>query len=312
MNLNLEDCSPSGTVTYKAYEKIQDKQSALYKLRKVAGKNLHNTLRILIYNKALQIPVYRLTSKLIPLATHPALENWDYIADFSEELREIGNFIKQSSFRVSAHPDHFTVINSPRESVFKEALKDLDYHVKLFEAMGLDTGYKLVLHTGGIYGSKTDSMKRFRDNFERLPKRIRDRIILENDDRSYDTLDVLELCRQLKIPMVLDIHHHNCLCAQISIRDILPEIFDTWKGERFAPKVHFSSAKSEKDFRSHADFINYNDFTAFLSIASELDRDFDIMLEAKSKDTALIKLSDELAAEEGVERVGKGVFFINS
>lgn len=46
----------------------------------------------------------------------------------------------------------------------------------------------------------------------------------------------------------------------------------------------------------------------FLTMAAELNRDFDVMLEAKSKDTALLKLSDELAQSGTVTRISRGEF----
>lgn len=312
MTLSLEDCSPSGAVTYTAFEKLSGEEARLYRLRKVANKNLLNTLRILRYNKALNIPVYRLTSRLIPLATHPELLRWNYIDDFAGGLKEIGEFIKQNSFRVSAHPDHFTIINSPLQKVFEDSLRDLDYHVKLFEAMGLeDYRYKLVLHVGGVYGNKQESIERFCENFNKLPGRIRNRSIIENDDKSYNTYDVLRLCQRLGTPMVLDVHHHNCLCGKGGLESVLSEVFDTWRGEYFTPKIHFSSPRSNKDFRSHADLIDYSEFMDFINIASGVNRDFDVMLEAKSKDAALLKLSDELAETAGIKRICKGEFALN-
>jgi len=137
MTLNLEDCSPSGTVPLTHLNRLPDEKARLFKLRQVTRKNLENTLRILKYNKALGIKVYRLTSKLVPLATHPSLQDWDYVADFRELFEEMGSFIKEHDFRVSAHPDHFTLINSPDARVLENSLKDLDYHIWLFEAMGL-------------------------------------------------------------------------------------------------------------------------------------------------------------------------------
>ena len=311
MTMNLEDCSPSGTVTYTVFEKLSGEEARLFRLQRVANKNLLNTLRILRYNKALGIPVYRLTSKLIPLATHPDLQLWKYTDDFVDSLRDIGEFIRQNDFRISAHPDHFTLINSPLPKVSEDALRDLDYHVQMFEAMGLvESKYKLVLHVGGVYGNKQDSIQRFCDNFFKLPDRIRNRLIIENDDKSYNTFEVLDICHKLGIPMVLDVHHHNCLCGGDELGSVLSEIFDTWEGEYFLPKIHFSSPRSSKDFRSHADLIDYNEFLNFLKTAAKINRDFDVMLEAKSKDTALIKLSDELAATAGIKRISTGEFVL--
>jgi UV DNA damage endonuclease len=79
------------------------------------------------------------------------------------------------------------------------------------------------------------------------------------------------------------------------IREILKKAFDTWKKEKFVPKIHFSSPKDEKRFRNHADFINPEEFNKFLDVAKKLDRDFDIMIEAKEKDNALLELRKNIA-----------------
>lgn len=310
MTLNLEDCSPSGTVTLKSFNKLPDEEARLYRLKKVARKNLENTLRILRYNKALNIDVYRLTSKLIPLATHPSAEGWDYIGDFKDILKEIGAFIRENDFRISAHPDHYTLINSENEKVLEDSIKDLDYHVKIYEAMGLDYKYKLVMHLGGVYKNKEESIRRFKTNFSKLPERISSRITLENDDKSYTANEILKVCRELDIPMVLDIHHHNCVNAGGPLETIINEVFKTWEGEYFNPKIHFSSPKSCKDFRSHADFIELKEFADFLETVKSTNMAFDAMLEAKSKDTALIKLSKELSELEKVRRINTGTFEI--
>ena len=309
MTLSLEDCSPSGTVTLTILNSLPDEAAKLYRLCRVAKKNLLNTLRILRYNKALDIGVYRLTSRLIPLATHPATQSWDYAAEFGDELREIGDFIRENNMRVSAHPDHFTLLNSKSEKILEDSIRDLDYHVRILEAMGLeDFRYKLVQHVGGLYDSREDSLERFRDSFTKLPDRIRNRIILENDDKSYSTTDVLMLCRQLNIPMVLDVHHNSCLPVDEKLDKLLPGIFHTWNGEYFRPKIHFSSPKSPKEFRSHADFIELKEFLEFLEIARGVGKDFDVILEAKSKDQALIKLSSQLSEVVGIRRINTGEF----
>ena len=309
MTLNLENCSPSGTVTVKTLSKLASEEAKLYRLRKITRENLNNTLRILKFNKACHIDVYRLTSKLVPLATHPDTEGWDYIGDFENEFKEIGRFIKENDFRVSAHPDHYTLINSSTDKVLDVSLKDLDYHVKLFEAMGLsDYKYKLVMHIGGVYKDKKLSMERFKENFVKLPDRIRKRLVLENDDKAYTAKDVLEICKEVKAPMVLDVHHHNCVNNGEAIGDMLYDIFETWKDEYFVPKIHFSSPKSQKEFRSHADDIDPKEFYDFLKIAKKLDMDFDVMIEAKNKDNALFNLSKKLKEFENIRWIDEGHF----
>jgi UV DNA damage endonuclease len=311
MTLGLENCSPSGTVTYATYKKLNDDNARRIRLARVSRLNIENTLRILKYNYALKIDIYRLTSKLIPLATHNELSSWDYSTEFKAELRGLGEYIMSKKLRISAHPDHFTILNPISTEVLEGSIRDLDYHVKLFEAIGLyDYRYKLVLHVGGVYGDKEKAIERFKQNFVMLPDRIRKRIILENDDKSYTAIEVLNLCEELHIPMVLDVHHHKCVNNGEQIGELLPRIFKTWDKELDPPKVHFSSPKSLKEFRSHADFINYSDFMEFIYVAKELDKDVDIMLEAKMKDKALFDLSDKLEQTKGVVQLNRSTFKI--
>lgn len=297
MSLKLKDCSPSKTITVANYQKIECEDNRLNRLRRITGENLQNMMRLLYYNAAHRIHVFRVTSKLVPLATHPLLEGWDYCKEFAGEFSKIGDLVRENQMRVSSHPDHFTVINSPKDEVFHASLKDLEYHDNVFTAMGLSEA-KMVTHVGGLYGSKEQSMQRFIDNFRLLPEAIQRRMLLENDDKSFGAAEVLEICQELQIPMVVDIHHHNCVNTGEEIGDCLEKIFDTWQGS--LPKVHFSSPKSTQNCRAHADDIDAGEFCNFLFMARELGRDIDVMIEAKNKDLAVFNLLREIREVPGI------------
>lgn len=306
MSLEVENCSPSKTITLKSLEKLANRESQLYHLKKLTETNLKNTLRLLYHNSSLGINVYRFTSKLVPMATHPISEDFDYIGEFKDLFEKIGDYVKEKKFRVSAHPDHFTILNTPNPDVLAVSLKDLDYHHRVFEAMGLDSRAKLVLHLGGSYGNKEKAKERFIDNFKKLPTDIADRIILENDDKSYNTNEVLEICKHLKVPMVLDYHHHLCNKGDTDLENLIIDIFETWEDD--IPKVHMSSPKNEKQYRHHAEFIDIDQFLALLSIVEGKASKLDVMVEAKGKDKALIKLLDDLQKVNGI-LVGPGAKF---
>lgn len=293
ISMKLNEASPNKTVTLKNLEKI-DRMAWYNKVEGLARQNIANTIRILRYNRAYGINLYRFTSKLVPLATHPEFSGWDWKNVLKQDFKELGKVVKETGIRVSTHPDHFVLLNSPRSEVFNSSVKDLDYHCSMFELMGLGSEYKIVLHIGGMYKNKEDSIKRFYEGFSKLSSRIKSRIILENDDKIYTMEDVLDICRTLNIPMVLDIHHDMCNPSKLRVRDLIVDIFNTWNNERFPPKVHISSPKSDKDIRSHHDYINADEFAAFLMDISRLTGDFDVMIEAKMKDMALYKLMEDM------------------
>jgi UV DNA damage endonuclease len=294
MSKVVKNCSPSQTVTVKNLTKIEDEEVRLYKLNSIAKSNIKNTQRLFYHNNAHDIKMYRLTSKLIPLATHPITRNWDWYDATKEDLKALGDYAKEKGFRISAHPDHYTLLNSPKEEILQTSLRDLEYHYKIFQGMGLDISSKLILHIGGRYKSKDKSIERFINNFSIIPEHLKKIVILENDDKTYTAKEVLDICEKISVPMVLDIHHHWCNNNGEDISDFLGNIFDTWNYEDISPKIHLSSPKDEKNFRSHADNIDISFFMEFLEKAKKVNRDFDVMIEAKNKDVALFNLMKEL------------------
>jgi UV DNA damage endonuclease len=294
MSVVLKDCSPSRTITLKNLTKINNEKARFARLRAIAQENLKNTQRLLFHNQAHAIRIFRITSKLIPLATHPISENWDWFAELQDELKSLGDYARENAFYISAHPDHFTLLNSPREEVTEASVRDLEYHLRIFDGMGLDSSAKLVIHVGGSYKNKEASLERFIQNYKLLSSDLKQRIVLENDDKTYTARDVLGLCQGLKIPMVLDIHHHWCNNNNEDIGDYLADIFSTWDSETRHPKIHLSSPKDAKNFRSHADNVEATFFLDFLTQAKELNQDFDVMIEAKNKDLALFTLMKDL------------------
>lgn len=291
--LNLKNVTTSSTVTYTNYCKLKNEDEGLKKLKSVTFSNLDGLEKILKYNIENNIHFYRLTSKLIPLSTHPQVY-WEYEKYFKKELHRIGDIIKSSNMRVDFHPDQFNVINSVKDKVVKDTIRNLNHAVDLFELMDYKEG-KLVIHIGSSADGKDKSIERFVYNLEQFPKRIRERLILENDDKVFTAKDVLYICERVNLPMVLDVHHHNCKNNNEQIGDLIQGIFNTWNKENLPPKIHFSTPKEGTLDRKHSDYIDCNDFINFLNLAKDrIDRDFDIMIEAKKKDQALFRLIEDL------------------
>lgn len=148
MSVELEDSSPSKTMTMASFSKLPDREAGLRRLERIAEQNLHNTLRLLKHNRYLGVHVYRMTSKLIPLATHEQLQDWDPYPALAHAFAEVGVFVREHDMRVSFHPDHFTVLSTPRPEVFRNSVTDLNYHVRMLEAMGLDERALNNIHVG--------------------------------------------------------------------------------------------------------------------------------------------------------------------
>lgn len=290
--LGLPKVTSSSSVTYAFYQKLANEQKRLKKLKETSYSNILDLRKILEYNIENDIDFYRITSALIPLATHPDV-NWNYRNIFKLEFKLIGDIIKENNMRVDTHPDQFNVINSINPQVVENTQRNLLFHSNLFQDMEYPQG-KMVLHIGSGAGGKKAGLERFKNNFKDYPKEITSKIILENDDKTYTAKETLQLCQDLDLPMVLDVHHHICNNNGEDIGELLADIFNTWNNEILAPKLHFSSPKEGGKDRKHADFIDPYEFVEFIERCKIIDRDIDIMIEAKKKDFALFNLVESI------------------
>ena len=299
------DITTSSTITYSSFEK----NKSIDKLYEIIDSNLYALKQILNYNIKNNIHFYRLTSKLIPLATHNKVQ-YDYIDNFKNRFRELSKLIKDNNIRIDTHPDQFAVLNSVHKKVVDNTFEILEYHYKILDALGIENKI-IILHVGGNDFGKENSIKRFINNFRKLPIYIQKCIAIENDDKIFNINDVLYISEQLNIPIVLDYHHFICNNDGTSIETVINDIFSSWKGR--PPKIHFSSPKSKlkKEFRSHHDYIDYNSFVSFLETIKFINKDFDVMLEAKAKDDALFRLVRQLKYKTNYKFIDDSTFIIN-
>lgn len=299
----LDDVTTSSTITYTNYI---NKNYNTSKLLEITKNNLDSLYEIIKYNVKNNFHFYRLTSKLVPLATHDKV-NFDYITPLLDEYKKIGKLINDNNIRVDTHPDQYAVLNSMDSKIVKNTVEILEYHYKIMDALGIKDKI-IILHVGSSACGKKASMTRFINNFNKLPDHIKKCIAVENDDKVYNIKDVLELCHKINVPMVLDYHHFICNNEKEDINDYLKEIINTWDGK--LPKMHFSSPKSKlkKEFRSHSDYINKECFIEFINILKKQDKDIDIMLEAKAKDDAISRLVRFLKYETNYKFVNETTF----
>lgn len=279
-NCVKETCSSPYT-----YSEYLEKRN-LDKLDSVIVSNLEGLEKTIIYNIKNNIHFYRMSSKIIPLATKDDVD-FDYIDRYKDIYERIGKIINENKMRVDFHPDQFCVLNSTKKEVLENGIKILEYHYNLLDALNIKDKV-LVVHIGsGVFG-KDNSMKRFINTFRKLPKYLKDVIVIENDDKLFNVSDVTRISDVLDVPIVLDYHHYKCNKSDVDIE----KIFDSWKG--MTPKIHFSSPRNSRDFRSHSEYIDSDDFIEFIEKIKEYNIDVDVMIEAKGKDDAMFKLIREI------------------
>jgi UV DNA damage endonuclease len=218
------DCSASSTFRLKSYSEARLKTSI--------KNNLDCLRRILQFNLEHKLFFFRISSDLVPFASHP-INKFSWQEHFQDEFEGIGEFINKNRMRISMHPDQFTLINSIKDEIFERSKKELQYHAQILDLMKLDTSAKIQIHVGGAYGDKKASMERFAKRFRRLPDSVVRRLVIENDDKLYDLGDCLKISEEIQIPILLDVFHHklNNSTAQ-TMKESLKLAAKSWNEKR--------------------------------------------------------------------------------
>ena len=264
---------------------------------------------ILLYLARHRIRLYRLSSELAPYAAHPAMPRFHHqVEECRRELAAIGRMAREQGVRLTFHPGAHVNLSSPDQDLVRRSVRLLTVLADILDGMGMGPEGVIVLHVGGAYGNPPSALERFVRRWEALPPQVKARIAVENDDTVFAVRDVLWIHERTGVPVVFDyLHHLNNPDGQ-GIVEALKRCLATWP-EGVRPKIHFSSPRtamklvegpSKKRARpprtdEHADFVNPFEFIAFCREARNAGApDFDVMLEAKARDIALLRLREHL------------------
>ncbi|KAJ9148435.1 UV-endonuclease UvdE [Pleurostoma richardsiae] len=295
----LQDPSqPESTKNRPDKTKPADKALGMKFVQQLGLTNAADLVKMLRWNDKYGIKFMRLSSEMFPFASHP--EHGYKLAPFaSEMLAEAGKVVAELGHRVTMHPGQFTQLGSPRKEVINASVRDLEYHDELLSLLRLppqqDRDAVMIIHMGGTYGDKTATLDRFRANYNTLlSDSVKRRLVLENDDVAWSVHDLLPVCEELNIPLVLDYHHHNIVFDASQVREgtldisrpeLMDRIANTWTRKGIKQKMHYSEqvagTTTPRDRRKHA---------ARVRTLPPCPNDMDLMIEAKDKEQAVLEL----------------------
>ncbi len=268
--------------------------------------------QIFDYLEETDIRMYRMSSDLAPYVTHPEMPQFHgQVRECSRQLKVVGERARKLHLRLSFHPSQYIVLNSPDKALVKKSVWDVESQAEMLDCMELGPEAVVVIHVGGAYGDRRAGCERWVRTWETLPKHARSRLVLENDDLRYSAADVLWIQERTGVRLIFDYQHFWCFNPEgLELRPTVERFLETWpRGVR--PKIHFSTpntamrevekknaegkkkiAHQEPIWTGHADFANPFEFATFMRAANGLE--FDVMLESKSKDLALLRLGKDL------------------
>ncbi len=260
------------------------------------------------------IRMYRMSAGLAPYLTHPDLPQFHGQLDECQvELAHVGRLARASGIRLSFHPCQYVVLNALDEGLAARGMAELKALVEILDRMGMGQEAVVVVHVGGVYDGHEQARARFARRYESLPASARQRLALENDDTRFGVADTWWIHQRTGIRLVFDnLHHANNNREGLPMPEALARCLGTWAGD-VRPKVHFSTPRTEmrvgerRDvltgrrvavvqapiWTRHSDYVNPFEFITFMRAASAL-RAFDVMVEAKAKDLAVLRLAADL------------------
>ena len=242
---------------------------------------LENAVRFCLENG---INLYRMSSEIYPFSDEPF--GYAVLTEFAQRLADIGKNAIENGLRLVLHPDQYVVLSSDSESVIANSVKILTMHANVMNLLGQPVSEWAAIT---IHGGKSDRSDRLVDSISKLPDAIRLRIVLENDEYSYSSAEILDVCKRTGVPMIFDAHHHVCHEKLEDFNDpSVAEAFwaarETWKNPDHQ-MVHISNGRTHFNDRAHSDLI-YTMPDVFRHAPW-------IEVEAKHKELAIEKLRNE-------------------
>jgi len=257
-------------------------------------QNVKDIYKLIEWNRDNGIRCLRLSSDIFPHFTDKETEPYDI--DFAiDDLKRAGDLANSLKHRIVMHPGQYNQVGANTKTVYESTVKDLSHHADILDSMGIDSNGVLIVHGGGTYGDKESTIRRWIEQFDDLPRKVKDRLVIENCERQYSTRDCLTISEECKIPVVFDFHHYECWSQlhsevkQESIRDLAPEIIESWKDRNVLMHV---SEQGDGKTGHHSDYVKYIPDDLF-DIIEEYKISIDLEVEAKMKERAIFRLYDK-------------------
>jgi len=262
------------------------------RLIQTVQNNLDCLERILQFNQENQLLFFRISSDLVPFASHPICR-FDWAGHFNDKFKAMGEFIRRANMRISMHPDQFVVLNSINDTVVERSIRELEYHAKVLDVMDLDASAKIQIHVGGMYDNRTRAIDRFIRTYRCLPQAVRNRLVIENDENLFGLRDCLTICEQTGMPMIFDTFHHECLNKNEPLRQAMERAAGTWQTKDGILMVDYSNQAPKLRKGRHCESVDLEKFADFIRETHDLD--FDLMLEIKDKETSALAVKNFLS-----------------
>lgn len=269
---------------------LRKKNFTLDKVSDLALQNSRDLLTIIKWNTEHNIKFFRISSDMFPFWDHPDfkysvldLKNKDKILEY---LVLSGILCLENDIKLETHPGPFNCLASPNESVVEKTILCLEKHTEMIRNIDSLSHIAINIHVGGVYNDHEKTAERFCKNFDRLSDECKERLVIENDDKkngwNVRLLNDL-IYPKIGTPITFDYHHHQFCDGGLDWKDAANICRETWETRDLVPTIHYSESRDpNKQIPAHSGFI-------YKKIPDFYENNYDIMIEAKEKELALLK-----------------------
>jgi len=253
-----------------------------------------------------------MSNAIFPHITNPSLlsivnkKNFKALAYSLEpvksKLKAIGAFAALHGHRLTFHSEPYVNLGTPNGEIVIRSCRELYCYTLIMHMMELGPDSIIVVHGGGAYNNKQETIKRWVTVFNLLPLSIKKRIALENDEYTYGIDDILDISRSVrhfcepkkeyKIPVILDIFHYGIyqrlVAKQTRLVDLFPAIISSWHDMKI--KMHISDQLENGIIGAHGNTVKTIP-KYLLDFPKDYNIDgLDLMVESKNKEQTVFVL----------------------
>jgi UV DNA damage endonuclease len=263
---------------------------------------------VLLHLQRHSIRLYRLPAHFAPYLTQPHAPGFhNQIAECADDLRAVGSLAQANQLRLTLHLDSTVVLSTPDPELAARSRREIEAQAQLLSAFGLVDAV-LVAHIGGAYGDRAAALARCVAAIGQLSATARALLAIEHDGRVWSLVDALHVHARSGVPIIFDHLHHQLYDPhQLGLATALEYALATWPAAR-RPKIHFSSPRTElrigttdagrphlsaPQWFEHSDYAHPFELIRLLRLPA--CRPYDVMLEAKAGDLALLRAREDVA-----------------
>jgi UV DNA damage endonuclease len=281
INLSIDDNFKKMTLAWAERNSELDVRN---KWEQVNKHNFSLLYKIINWNIANKVYLYRISSDLVPFADHEKYGKfWDeWRADPKSKgivdpvKKVLANYIALGG-RLTIHPGQFVSIGSPNKQVRENSIKNLEYHGQLLDLLGLPQNYNCPINIHVSNGTKDCQIiaNNIEESLDLLSPSVKRRLVFENEQNGCWNPENLRKYFP-SVPITFDYHHYNLNPGTLSLDQALQITSESWPNND--PVQHYSEGRDGPNDPAHSDYVQ-----ALPNVK------WDIEVEAKKKDLSIKK-----------------------